>query len=278
MPVYSRKYLRQQLGKRWVGDTLTGTITASFGSSGSINIIDSRQANVAFSGQQMYARAWGKVIGHEQVRIATWNTGSGAWFSFQGTGTSGGIASGAEYEIHSLCSPDDKDVALNSTLEQVRIMREFPMWTIKDARQYVLSSNILDVFDAYYFHDPTSSLNREHLRLAHWKMRETMSGNELRIAPALDASQQIMMTALLSVTLGAADVATVDIPDEDWILAGAAARAFNILGAHAPGQEVKAYQERRADAARQFSRLSSRFRPSYNRKVELDTPFSPVLE
>ena len=271
MPVYSRKTLRQALGRsHWIRDTLVGTTTGSWGNTGSATIWDSAKANLLYSGEDLYHRSWAKAAGCE-LRIATWNTGSGAWMALQTAGST--IASGVEYEIHEMIAPSEKDEALDETIKRVQVRREEPVWSVDQARIYALPAGVIDVLDCYYFASPNGSLTRDRGNFNHWEPVETGSRSEIRIDPPLTVSQQLILDALVIPTLGAADTATVSLPNDRWIIAGAAVDCLSRLAARSPGQEGARYEERRKAAARAYSSLSARFQVQIDRPVQMGQPF-----
>ena len=168
MPVFNRKGLRQALGRSaWIKDTLVGNTTGSWGATASATLWDSSKANLIYSGQELYHRAWAKVAGLE-LQIATWNVGSGAWMALQTMGTT--VASGTEYEIHEMIPSSEKDDALDDTIKRVRIRQEVPVWAIDQARVYALPAGVVEVFGAYYFSTPAGSLNRGRGELNHFEV------------------------------------------------------------------------------------------------------------
>lgn len=219
----------------------------------------------------MYSRSWLRLLGSagflQDVRVASFNTGSGSFFAAQTLATT--IYSGMPFEVHSLISPAEKDRALDDAIARVRVRQEVPIWAIDGGHTYSVGPELLDIADVRYFSDPTASLSRDEHQLSWWKLESTGSGQELRVFPALQASQQLVIDAVLGVSLGAGDLATVNLPNDDWVLWGAAARCLWMLEQRSPGQEAGRYRERRLEAAREFTRLALRFQPRFGRPIQL---------
>lgn len=280
MPIFSRQNLRQLLTTDYLRDGIVSTLTAtSF--LGSVNLIDSTQADLSLTGQNLYQRSWLKHNGME-LRVASFNIGSGAYISLQIAGTL--VVSGGTYERHDSLAPSDKDRALNDVVKRVRVRREVAVDSVAGQHLYNLdvvgSPNlILDVLDAYYFTNPSGTLGRGQGRLNDFTPVTTATGRELRIEPALGQSQQLVLECILTLTLGAADTATINIPDDRWVLSGAAAKALDLLIRKAPGQQRGALEKDRREFAIEFTRLSSRFQPQVDRDISslLDEPFEMDL-
>jgi hypothetical protein len=131
-----------------------------------------------------------------------------------------------------------------------------------------------DILDVRYLSDPSNSLNPGEQQIGWFRVDATGSeGRELRISPALRASQVLILDTLQGARLGAHDLATVDLPSDEWILAGAAARCLWLLEQRAPGKEAGMYRERRQEAVKLFSRLSQRYQGAISRRVMLDEPY-----
>ena len=116
MPIFQRKQLRRDLSQQ-INDLLLSTTSSSFGS---YHIIDRKQADVTFSDAGLWARAWLRLFPSTNVqtgsdlRVATFNAGTGAFVSVQADGSL--VPSGAEYEVHQMLSPADKDRAINEAI------------------------------------------------------------------------------------------------------------------------------------------------------------------
>lgn len=277
MPTFQRKTLVQRLGQDWLRDTIVGQTSSSWGS---LHLVDVAQANLEFSGEGLHARAYAKLwqstnTNGVDYRVGSFNAGSGAFVLALPAATT--VPSGASYEIHSLLSPAEKGRVIDDTLRRLRVRQEVAIWTIDDVQHYSLGGldfhNAEDVLNVRYFADPASSLNRDERNLQHWKVRLTGSGSlELRIVPVLAASQQLILDAIVTPTLGSADNATVNLPDDAWLLAGAAAKCYQLLTRGAPGKETRQYREFQAEAAMEFGRLSQRWAPQIDRPIGFDDP------
>ncbi len=274
MPVYSRRGLRQALGVSWLRDTVVGQTSGSWGTqAGSLNIVDSSQADPTASGEQLYQRHWLRLLGSagvlQDTRVGSFNTGSGAFLSAVTAATT--IFSGMPFEVHGLLSPAEKDRELNGVVNKLRVQQELPLAAVQDLHVYSLGPEVLDVLDVRYFSYPLAS--RNEAQLIWYKLVSTATGQELRVSPSLEWSQQLVLDAVLAVSLGAGEQATINLPDQDWLLSGAAARCLWLVEQRSPGQEAAAYRNRRGEAAREFTRLSARFQPKIARKVQLDEPW-----
>jgi hypothetical protein len=135
---------------------------------------------------------------------------------------------------------------------------------------------ILDVLDAYWFATPSGSLGKGKQSFTDTGVVMTATGRELWVEPALGASMQVVLDAVLTLTLGAADTATVNMPvDDRWLLNMAAAKAMDFLIRKAPGQNRGQLVQDRADFAAQVTRLAPRNQPQVDRTLEglLDDPW-----
>ncbi len=276
MSVYSRRTLRQSLSQLWLHDTIIGQTSGSWGTqAGSLNIVDRAQADPTASGEQLYHRHWLRLLGSagfiQDTRVGSFNTGSGAYLSAVTAATT--IYSGMPFEVHALMSPSDKDRALDAVIRDVRYRQELALWAVPQGHIYSLGPDVLDVIDVRYYSDPTSSLDRGQGYPQWFKFEQTASRNELRIEPSLLPSYQLVIDAILAPSLGAGDLATVNLPSDQWALAGAAARCYWMLEQQGPGQETSKYKERRVEAAREYTRLSNRFQPIIARRIQLDEPY-----
>jgi hypothetical protein len=233
------------------------------------------QADPTADGEGMYLRHWLRLLGSagfiQDLRVGSFNTGSGAFLSAQTLATT--VFSGMPFEVHALMSPVEKDRQLDAVIRDVRYRQEVPIWAVPNSHIYSLGPDVLDVIDVRYYSDPTNSLSRGEGHPDWFGYAVTGSGNELRVTPALVASQQLVIDALLCPTLGAGDLATVNLPDDKRILWGTAARCLWLLEQQAPGKEADMYRARRMEAAGEYTRLSARFQPAVSRKIQLDSPW-----
>ena len=212
--------------------------------------------------------------------MASFNVGSGAYFSMdQGAYFPNGLASGTSYERHDLIPSLDKDRALDDAVQRVRVRQEVGITTLSGAVFYDLDAaasphRIADVLDAYVWSDPSNTGNRDK-RLFRTAPRvvPTATGVELRIDTALDLSSLLVVDALLELTLGAGDAATITVPDERLVLSGAAAKCWDLLAQRSPGTQVAVYELRRDKAAQQFSDLSARYKPPTARRLGFSDVF-----
>jgi hypothetical protein len=259
LPVVSRARLRQQLGLIKLRDTYVGITTSSWGADASVTIIDSAQANLAFSGEGLYARTWLKVNSME-LWVASFNAGSGAYVTLQTAATT--VPVGVEYEHHRKMSPAQKDREIDGIIGHLWTRQEIPLNTTDGLLAYSIGQGF-KVFGVRYYANPSGTLDRQPQDIAiGWNLVTTGSGREIRLpnGAALAASQQIIIDAQVRATLGAADAATVNIPNEDWVLNGVAARCYQAMVADAPGQEAGKYKELALAYASTFRRDIARFR------------------
>ncbi len=273
MPVYSRRGLRQSLGQNWLRDTVVAQTSGSWGTqAGSANIIDKNQADPTASGEQLYQRHWLRLLGSagfiQDLRVGSFNCGSGAFLAAQTLATT--IFSGMPFEVHAALPPDEKDRCLDAVIRDMRLRQELPIWAIAESHLYSLGPDVYYVLDVRYLTDPTDSLNTGEHAMNWWKVDKTASGNTLRVEPALLQSQQLLVDCVMGLTLGAGDLATVNLPSDEWALSGAAARCYWLLEQRAPGQNPGSYKERRAEAAREYTRQSARHQPAITIKTQLD--------
>lgn len=272
-PVYSRQNLRQTLGKLYTRDVVVGRTTGSWGTTaGSTNIIDSTQADPTASGEQLYWRSWMRLLGTvgklQDLRVGSFNTGSGAYLAAITLVTT--IFSGMPFEIHTLLSPTEKDEAMDEVIKNLRVNQELPLWSVDESYIYSLGPDVLDILDLRYYSDPTDSLNHGEHKFTWWKFEQTATGQELRVRPALPASYQLIIDAMLALSLGAGELATINLPTDGLVLWGATARCMWLLEQQSPAKEADRYQKRRAEAAREVTRLAKRFQPKITRKIQLD--------
>lgn len=273
MPVYNRQTLRQRLSTEILRDTIVGATSGSIGTpAGTFHIVDSSQADPTACGEQLYHRHWLRLLGTtgrlQDLRVGSFNTGSGAFLGAVTLATT--IFSGMPYEVHGLLDPSEKDIALDAVIKDLRTKDEQTLWSVDSLRIYSLGEEVLDVIDVRYYSDPAGSLSRGEGRFTWFALAHTASGQELRISSALPASYQIVYDAILTVSLGAEDLATVNLLSNELVMWGAAARCFWMLEQQSPGQEAGKYRERRREAARMYTKLSKRFEPKIARKIQLD--------
>lgn len=271
MPVYQKKALRQSLGQLFLRDTQVLNTAASYGPAGSVFFLDPTQANTAFSGERLYARAYLYHPDTQQTfRCASFNCASGAYVTAQVSATT--IQSGSAFEVHELLSPAEKNLCLDRVVDQIPVVQEVGIPTVDGARFYNLeaaaSPNYLrDVLDCWYYADPSNSLDRQRGQIIEYGIETTGSGRELRISPALAASQQIIVRAIVNMTLGSTDAATLNLPNDELLLWGATARAYQLLIARSPGQEAGQLKERQGEALRAWQALRTRYTPQITKRI-----------
>jgi hypothetical protein len=131
-----------------------------------------------------------------------------------------------------------------------------------------------DILDVRYLADPSNTLNPGERQIDWFRVDATGSEwQELRISPALRANQVLILDTLQGARLGEHDLAVVDIPSADLVLAGAAARCLWLMEQQSPGQERGVYAERRKEAAKLYTQLAARYKPAVTRRVMLDEPW-----
>lgn len=245
MPIVSRSRLRQMVGQSKLRDTYVGTTVYSPNpiTGTVVTLMDPRLVNTALSGQAI-GQGWTFRLTGVQIdyQVASYNVASGALISGQLAATT--VGSGSTFEVSRKVRGEDKDRAIDGIVARLWSRQELPLDT-NGALQYSIGRDF-KVFDAYYFVSPTGTVSRDQHNLPlGWNIAVTGSGRELRLpaGTALGASQQIILDAQVRATLGAADTATVNIPDEDWVLNGVAARCYQTLWSDAPGKEAGKYKD-----------------------------------
>jgi len=272
MPIYSRQSLRRTLGQVHIRDTFVSVTTLSVAPQPFANVvIDYAVADLRLSGQNAYAGAWIRIFGGD-LRVASFNAGSGAYLSTEYGVFMGNPSIGMPYERHDVLSPTDKDRALDDSIKRLRVRREVAIDTVEGLHTYTMPDGVQDILGWYYFANPAGSLDRVRKSLASLEPVITATGVELRIDPALAASQQIVLDAIVTLTLGAADTATVNIPDERLVLYGAEAECWDLMVRKAPRGTADEYRNLRNEAARQFNLLSARFKVPVDRPLRLRDP------
>lgn len=273
--ILSRKQLRRDLGTLRLKECTIGTTSVSLGAGATLSLVDAALlANPDYSGQELYVRAHVRV-GSDDYRVGSYNPLSGGLYSAQTLRNA--IASGADFEIHERLSAAELDACLDQTILDLRVQREVGIPSVDGAWFYTLDhaaspNTIIDYREVYYFAQPDGSLNRQRIDLPTARVVTTATGTELRLGQSLAASVQLVIDAYLQLSLPASDDATINIPDRDWVLWGAAARAYDLMIQNAPGQEETHLMQRRAEAARAFSRISQRKQPSIDHKLTFEAP------
>lgn len=287
MPVFSRKQLRRDLARRYIHDYAVSNAEVYGQNAGAqtqflpVTMMSTMAANPAFSGQDMYQNAWLYVEGSIaigdtgpslfQYMIASYNAASGAFISLQLAKE--WHSNTANFEVHTRVPPYDKDRAIDSVIQRIRLRQEVGINTIDGALVYTIdgaaSPYMIDrILNIHIAANPSNSQNLDIRHVSDWDVVPTATGNVLRLTYAVQGSQQLLLDAILAPTLGV-DTATINIPDERWILAGAAVTCYDLLIQDAPGQQVQQLQQRRAEHAAEFSRLTTRFAPAYAEPIRL---------
>ncbi len=279
MPVYTRRGLRQTLGRGYIRDMVSSTTqTAANAAAAGAIFNNPRFIDPGLAGQGLYANAniW-HLTGAYDYRVASFNAASGQYVTGQFIEAT--ISVGDEFEVHSRLSATEKNNAIDETLKRLAFRQEVGLPTGTAGQDFFAIENaaspnyIVDVLDAYWFANPTGTLDRDLRRFDDIHLVTTATGREIRVAPAPGASAQLVLAAILTVTLGPTEAATVNLPDDDrWLLAGAAANCYNLMIQDTPGQNDAAMSIRRAEWSRIFTDLSAKRTPEYVRKVRLGEP------
>lgn len=278
MPVVNRKTLRRALGVQRLRECTLGTTQLAVSLNQNAQVMDPYLADTEGSGQGSFQRAYLRV-GSADYRVGSYNFQSGSLWTGQLI-RAANIASGADFEVHSRLSAAELDLCIDQTLLELRIEQEVAIPSVEGATAYGLAAvasphTLVDYGNVYAFADPTSTVNRQRVDVIQAVSVTTATGAEMRIPyPGLGASMQLVVDGFLQMTLMADDAATVNLPDRDWLLWGAAARAYDMLIQKSPGSDVSLYKERRAEAARAFSRKSQTWQPSMKHKLGFDAPES----
>jgi hypothetical protein len=251
--------------------------TAGLVASGAaVQVMDGQQANLDYSGQALYQRAYLRVASAD-YRVGSFNFMSGAWCTAQLAQQP--IASGADYEVHERLSATELDRCIDDVLKGIRVEQEVTINALPGLTYYSIDGaasphTVVDVGQVYFFADPSNSTNRDRRDLSQFSIVTTGSGRELRLPTALGGSQQIVLDALLELTLMADDASTITLTNSDWLTWGAAAQAYNLIIQRTPGQESTLLEKRRAEAARMFTKLAARRQPVRQQRYSFDAPLS----
>ena len=254
------------------------TTSLSLNSGVAMALMDTKFANSDYSGMGLYQGAFVRA-GSADYRVGSFNVGSGAWLSAQLLQSA--IASGADIEISEKLSAADMDRYIDETIMTFRVRREVTI-PVNGSNFYAIDgaaspNTIKSVLNAYYYADASSTTNRLRRHdLTQEQVVFTATGMELRLPMVLTGSQQIVLDALLQMSLPAGDAATINLGplvDEETILWGAAARCYDRIIQDAPGKEAGEYERRRKDAVRQWNRESAKARPQIDSKIGFDSAF-----
>lgn len=276
MPTFQRKALRQEVGVVRLRECTLGTTTTGAPSGTIVAAFDQHYANTDLSGENLYQRSWLRVASVD-YRVGSFNYMSGAWISAQLLQQP--IASGTDFEVHERLSAAELDRCIDEVLKGIRVEQEVAINALPGLTYYPIDGaasphTIVDVGQVYFFADPSNSTDRNRRDLSQFTIVTTGSGRELRLPTALDGSQQIVLDALLELTLMADDASTVTLTNSDWLTWGAAAQAYNLLIQRTPGQESTLLEKRRAECARMFTKLSARRQPVRQQRYSFDAPLS----
>jgi len=275
MPVMQRKQLRQDLGLRRLHETIVATTSLSLGANANVAVMSRLLANPDNTGNTTYLGSFLRVASAD-YRVGSVNFGSGALYS--GQALLNAIASGADFEVHNKLSAPDLDQAIDETILALRVRREVALPTTAGIDYYPLDNaaspnTIVNVLNAYYFANPGSSVNRDRGELVGYEIVMTATGREIRLPSDLGGSMQIVLDAVLALSLGSSDVATINLPSEDLVLWGAAAKCYDLLIQNAPSQEAGQYERRRMEAARSYTYLARRWMPTIEKRLRFETGF-----
>lgn len=276
MPTFTRKQLFQTTARLFDPKTWVGTTAGSVGANGTVYFIDARIANAAFSGERLYDRAW---IWHHNTQFAyrtgSFNTGSGAFVSIQ-SAYGGAIASGDDFTVLPRLSPYDLNLAIDMTVNRMRARQEIPISANLNQVYYQLDGaasgvTIERVLNAYYYANPNASQNNDMDKryFDWWGDGKNGSGNYmLTIAPPIASGAQIIVDGIITMTLGSAETATINVPHPEWVYAGALMHAYNALIQQAPGQASAELLQRRAEWVRQWREVAAKMNPTIDRSMQ----------
>jgi hypothetical protein len=278
VPIYSRLALRteanQKLNDLYIGAVGSGPNIAM---GASVFFLDNTQSDPSGSGQVQDLRAY---IRHAGVtyRCASFNFASGAWVTAQLAATT--VGSGDRFDVSKLLDPKQMDLCIDRTVSRLRMRFEVPLASTDGAQFYNIDSaaspqTIKTVLEAYYWASPTATANRDARRFRWYGTEQTATGMELRIDPPISGSLTIIMDAILDMTLGSTDAATLNFGHDSPIVWGAINQALDLVIQRAPGQEAGRYKERRQEAAAMWNALSAKFMPLVDRQIMFDeNPFN----
>lgn len=277
MPTYNRKKLFQTTAWLFDPKTWIGTTAGSVGPTGTAFFIDQRKANPAFSGERLYDRAW---VWHHNTQfayqVASFNTASGAFISVQ-TAYGGAIGSGDDFTVVPRLSPYDLNRAIDMTVARFRQRQEVAIDAQEGVVQYQLDSaasgtSVERVLNAYYYANPTATpagADKDKRYFEWWGDGKTASGTyALTVAPPVASGNQIIIDGIVSMTLGAAETATINLPHPEWLYVGAVMHAYNALIQQSPGQAAGELLQRRAEWARQWREVAAKMNPTIDRSMQ----------
>lgn len=279
MPVFQRKQLRHDLGTRRLNTTTLGTTQMGVSAGSALVLMDPYQAVPDLTQQSLYVRSYVRVASYD-YRVGSFNIYSGGFVSVAAAHVA--IASGADFEVSQRLSATDLDGCIDAVVPKIRVREEITMSSVDGLTFYPIdgaaSPNvILEVLDAWMYANPSSTTNRCR---NDWREKAvvalTATGRELRIPAAMTWSQQVVMDCLLQLSLGSDDAATLSIPqvpDDAWLLDGAAAQAYDLLIQKSPSQETTLFKERRKEMGIRFTRASAKYQPDMDSMMGFEAPF-----
>ena len=273
MPTYQRKTLFQNFAQLFDSRTWVANTGASVGANGSVWFLDTTQANPAFSGEKMFDRAW--IYHHDTqqtFRVASFNTASGAWVTAQTTATT--IQSGSSFTVLPRLAPTQMQQCIDRAVMRLRARQESVITAVDGAAQYPMDSaaspaTIRKVLNVFYYANAAATTDRDKSWFQWWGPHMTASGSmELQIAPPIASGSQIVIDGIIDMTLNSAETATINLPDDMWLLSGALVHAYNLLIQQAPGQAAAELLQRRSEWALQFRAFAANYMPLVDRSME----------
>ena len=271
-PTYTRKQLFQTTARLLDNRTWVGTTAGSIGAAGTVYFLDARTANTAFSGERLYDRAWVWDHGTQQAfRVASFNTASGAFITVQTAASP--LASGGDFTVIPRLSPYDLNLSIDRTVSRMRGRQEVVIQATDQAHYYTIDTaasgaSVQKVLNVYYFAQATATTDRDIRYFWWWGVQTTGSGTtELRIDPSVASGAQIVLDAIVDMTLGAAETATINLPHDEWLHSGALMHAYNLLVQQAPGQASGELRQNRAEWANQWRVANAKYQPLVDRSM-----------
>lgn len=260
MPVFSRRQLRQTLGTTHVRDTHVGVTTMSVPVVPYAHaVVDQALADLSLSGQNMHVNSWLRVFGGD-LRVGSFNVGSGALISNQYGAFVGAPSLGMPYELHGALSPTDKDRALDEAVKALRLRREVAVGINASQTFVPLPAGVERVLHGHLFASAGDLRDRDRHELVSVDVVTTPSGAEVRFGPAPTVGGQVALDAVTVATLGLGEEATVSAPDERLILEKAAAVCWAMLARRAPRGTADEYKRLQQEAEVRYEALARNFR------------------
>ena len=174
-------------------------------------------------------------------------------------------------------SPYDLNLAIDMTVGRFRQRQEIAITANDGQVLYQIDnaasgSSVERVLNAYYYANPTVSpagMDMQKRYFQWWGDGHTASGTYcLTVAPPIASGNQIIVDGIISMTLGAAETATINLPHPEWLYVGACMHAYNLLIQQAPGQASGELLQRRAEWARQWREVASKLNPTIDRSMQ----------